>query len=216
MRCRRRAEPPGDVWRAGRLAAAVALAAVFLAGGVGVAAQGPTYELGRPPTADELQPPGAAIGPDGRGLPPGSGTAAEGALLYVARGCSGCHGPTGAEGPGPHLVGPRGAGNTHYDAAYEGGNWQGRGIANFMFAPQIWSWINQGMPLNQQGFLTADEVYSLTAYLLHRNGIVEEDDVLDAESLPRVRMPARGTFAYTPDHPAFAAWTPGMPRRRAR
>jgi cytochrome c len=84
-----------------------------------------------------------------------------------------------------------------------------------MFAPQIWSWINQGMPLNQ-GFLTADEVYSLTAYLLHRNGIIEEDDILDADSLPDVRMPARGTFAYTPDHPAFAEWTPGMPRRRVR
>ena len=198
------------------LAATMLLAAMLLAGGVAVAAQGLTYELGRPPTADERRPPGAAIGPDGRGLPPGSGTAAEGALLYVARGCSGCHGPTGIEGPGPHLAGPQGSGNPQYDAAYEGGNWRGRGIANFMFAPQIWSWISQGMPLNQQGFLTADEVYSLTAYLLHRNGIIEEDDILDADSLPHVRMPARGTFAYTPDHPAFAEWTPGMPRRRAR
>ena len=189
-------------------------AAIMLASAGSAAAQGPTYDLGRPATEDELSPAGAAIGPDGKGLPPGSGTAIEGALLYVARGCSQCHGPTGVEGPGPHLVGERGAGNPEYDAFYEGGNWQGRGIRNFMFATQIWSWINQGMPLNQQGFLTANEVYALTAYLLFRNGIIEEGDVLDATSLPLVRMPSRGTFAYTPDHPAYSEWTPNMPRTR--
>ena len=190
--------------------------AILVACGVTVAAQGSTYNLGRSPTEEELRPPGSAIGPDGRGLPPGSGTAAQGALLYVARGCSRCHGPTGEEGPGPHLVGERGAGSEEYDAAYEGGNWSGRGVTNFMFATQIWSWINQGMPLNQQGFLTADEVYSLTAYLLHRNGIIEEDDILDATSLPQVQMPSRGTYAYTPEHPAYSEWKPGMPRTRAR
>ena len=191
-------------------------AAIVVACVGAVAAQGQTYNLGRAPTEAELNPAGAAIGPDGRGLPAGSGTAAEGALLYVARGCSQCHGPTGAEGPGPHLVGERGSGNPEYDAFYEGGNWQGRGIRNFMFATQIWSWINQGMPLNRQGFLTADEVYALTAYLLHRNGIIEEDDILDATSLPRVQMPGRGAFAYTPDHPAYSEWKPGMPRTRVR
>ena len=193
------------------------LVAAFVLACVGAAAaQGPTYNLGRAPTEEELHPAGAAIGPEGHGLPAGSGTAAEGALLYVARGCSQCHGPTGVEGPGPHLVGERGSGNPEYDAFYEGGNWQGRGIRNFMFATQIWSWINQGMPLNQQGFLTANEVYALTAYLLHRNGIIEEDDVLDAASLPQVRMPSRDAFAYTPDHPAYSQWRPGMPRARGR
>lgn len=192
------------------------VAAVVVLACASAAAQGPTYNLGRAATEEELNPAGAAIGLDGQGLPPGSGTAAEGALLYVARGCSQCHGPTGVEGPGPHLVGERGSGNAEYDAFYEGGNWQGRGITNFMFAPQVWSWINQGMPLNQQGFLTADEVYALTAYLLHRNGIIEEDDVLDAASLPQVRMPGRGTFAYTPDHPAYSEWKPDMPRTRTR
>ena len=189
-------------------------AVLIVFGGCAVAAQGPTYKLGRPPTEAELRPPGAAIGSDGGGLPAGSGTAAQGAVLYIARNCSGCHGPTGAEGPGPHLVGPRGAGSAEYDAAYEGGNWTGRGITNFMFATQIWSWINQGMPLNQQGFLTADEVYGLTAYLLWRNGIIEEDDILDATSLPQVRMPGRDDFAYTPDHPAYSDWRPNMPRTR--
>ena len=107
---------------------------MVLACGAVAAAQAPTYKLGRPPTDKELQRPSAAIAPDGTGLPPGSGTAAQGGILYVARGCSVCHGPTGTEGPGPHLAGPhqgglRGTGS--FDALYEGGNWQGRGIKNF-------------------------------------------------------------------------------------
>ena len=115
------------------------VAAILMACAVAVAAQGPTYKLG--PSANRGRAPaaGGCDRPDGRGLPPGSGTAAQGALLYVARGCSVCHGPTGAEGPGPHLVGERAAGSEEYDAAYEGGNWSGRGMMNFMFATQIWS-----------------------------------------------------------------------------
>ena len=192
---------------------------LVLACGAAASAQGPTYGLGRTPSDAELHRPGAAISPDGDGLPAGSGDAARGALLYVARGCGVCHGPTGEEGPGPRLAGPhRGGlrGESNYDALYERGNWQGRGIRNFMFAPQIWSWINKAMPLNQAGFLTADEVYSLTAYLLFRNGIIEEGDVMDAQSLPQVRMPNRGAYAYTPDHPAFDRWEPGLPRTLAR
>ena len=69
-------------------------------------AQAPSYGLGRSPTENELNPPYATIGPEGQGLPPGSGTAAQGAVLYIGRGCSICHGPTGAEGPGPRLAGP--------------------------------------------------------------------------------------------------------------
>ena len=192
---------------------------MVLACGVVAAAQGPTYNLGRSPTEEELSPPGAAIGPDGEGLPPGSGTATQGAMLFVARGCSVCHGPTGTEGPGPHLAGPHSGGlrgEGIYDALYERGNWQGRGIRNFPFSPLIWSWINQAMPLNQQGFLTADEIYSLTAYMLYRNDIIEEGDVMDARSLPQVRMPNRDAFAYTPDHPAFSEWRPGMPRTQVK
>ena len=199
-----------------RTAGGLFCAAAVLACGVAAAAQGPTFNLGRAPTEEELHLPDRSIAPDGEGLPPGSGTAAQGAMLYIARGCAVCHGPTGTEGPGPHLAGPRGAGNAAYDAVYEGGNWQGRGISNFFFAPMIWSWINKAMPLNRQGYLTADEVYSLTAYVLFRNGIIEEGDVMDASSLPRVRMPNRDAYAYTPDHPAISDWTPAMPRAHAR
>ena len=204
----------------------VVIVMMTLACGHAAAAQGPTYNLGRPPTDEELFRPDAVIGPDGDGLPPGSGTAAEGEMLYVARGCGACHGPTGTEGPGPRLAGPHEGGTRgtgRYDALYGigsrlgyRGNWQGRGIRNFPFAPVIWSQINSSMPLNQAGFLTADEVYSLTAYLLYVNEIIEEDLVLDATSLPQVQMPNRDRFVYTPDHPAFSEWTPRMPRTRVR
>ena len=187
--------------------------AMVLAYGVAAVAQGPTFKLGRTPTERELRPTDAAIGPDGKGLPPGSGTAKAGATIYVARGCAKCHGPTGTEGPGPRLLGPPG-GNTP------------RGIASNPFAPLIWSYINQMMPLDLQHehvslrrfsnsrwttsptpcCLSPDEVYSLTAYLLYRGGIIQEGDVMDADSLPQVRMPNRDSYAAPP----FSEWKPGL------
>ena len=168
-------------------------------------AQGPTYGLGRTPSAAELHPWDAAIGPNGEGLPPGSGTAQHGATVYALRRCGVCHGPTGAEGPAPRLVGPLHA------ESYPGGlsgfgafNFPGRGIANFPFAPLIWSFINKAMPLNQRGYLTPDEVYSLTAYVLHLNGIVGETDVMDARALREIRMPNRDGYVTPPE------WKPGM------
>ena len=189
--------------------------ALILAPGVAVA-QGPTFNLGTTPTEEELQPADAAIGPDGEGLPQGQGTAKEGALTYRARGCGKCHGSTGTEGPGPELVGPQG----EFD-----------GIASYPFATMIWSYINQMMPLDLQmqhaklGFvagrrpsiggilyepccLKPDEVYALTAYLLYRNGIISEDDVMDADSMPSVPMPLRDSYLPPPflDTP----WEPGL------
>jgi cytochrome c len=186
--------------------------AMMLTFGASAAAQGPTFKLGRTPTGAELRPADAAVGPDGKDLPPGRGTAKEGAMIYIARGCAGCHGPTGTEGPAARLIGPPGGDS---------------GIASHPFAPLIWSYINQMMPLDSQlkavlfrdvpgklaltrdpapCCLASDEVYSLTAYLLYRSGIVKEDDVMNADSLPQVRMPKRDS--YVP--PPFSEWKPGM------
>ena len=74
------------------------------------------------------------------------------------------------------------------------------------YATTVWDYINRGMPLNREGTLTADEVYALTALLLYWNGIVSENQVLDALSLPQVQMPNRDAWAPLPD------WKPGMPR----
>jgi hypothetical protein len=74
------------------------------------------------------------------------------------------------------------------------------------FATVMWDYINRGMPLGGEGTLTPDEVYALTAFLLYKNDVIEEDEVLDAQSLPKIEMPNRNGFALPPD------WKPGMPR----
>ncbi len=197
------------------------VAAMILVCGGAVAAQEPTYNLGRTPTEDELHPADAAIGPDGEGLPRGRGTAKEGAIVWLARGCASCHGSTGREGPGPRLL-----------ERTPGGRYPKIADLQHPFAPLIWSYINQMMPLDAQHehvdmrrfsssvwtkepapcCLTPDEVYSLTAYLLFRSGIIEEDAVMDAESLPAVRMPNRDS--YVP--PPFSEWKPGMRQRQVK
>ncbi len=73
------------------------------------------------------------------------------------------------------------------------------------FATVIWDYINRAMPLYQEGTLNPDDVYALTAFLLNKNGVIGEDDVLDAQSLPQVKMPNRDGYS-APD------WKPGKPR----
>ena len=189
-----------------RCSAALVAVAILVCGAV-ASAQGPTYGLGRTPTEEEMNPWDAAIGIDGEGLPRGEGTAEEGAVVYMTRSCANCHGPTGVEGPAPPLVGPpRSFPYPSSTGGYPGNTWSGRGISNFPFAPLIWSFINKAMPLKQRGYLKPDEIYSLTAYLLHRNGIIGETDVMNETTLPEVQMPNRG--GYVP--PPFKEWKPGM------
>jgi cytochrome c len=74
------------------------------------------------------------------------------------------------------------------------------------FATTIWDYINRGMPLGKEGTLAPNEVYALTAFLLYRNDVIKEDEVMDAQSLPRVKMPNRTGFALP------AEWKRGTPR----
>ena len=145
------------------------------ASGPALLAQMPTYQLGRAPTPEEIRAADDVIGPMGRELLPGRGSAREGAALY-ARKCAFCHGAEGQGGGGfPRLVG----GTLH------------------PFATTYWSIINNSMPRAlptaalRDGTLTPDEVYALTAFILFKNNIIREDEVMSAETLPRVRMPRR-------------------------
>jgi S-disulfanyl-L-cysteine oxidoreductase SoxD len=150
-------------------------------------AQAPDYpNVGRAPTDEEVRAWNIAIGPEGKELPAGSGTAKDGAKIFAAK-CAVCHGPT-AEGTqqGPRLVGGQGTLNTLQPVRTIGSYWP--------FATTVWDYINRAMPRNNEGSLHPDEVYSLTAFVLFRNGIVQETDVLDAKSLPKVRMPNRDGF----------------------
>ena len=153
----------------------------------GALAQVPSYQnLGRTPTPEEIRAWDISIGPAGKELPPGSGTAKEGAAIY-GRKCAACHGPAleGGNG-GPALVGGQGTLTTLRIERTVGSYWP--------FATTIWDYINRGMPVTQRGSLSANEVYALTAFLLHKNGIIQESDVMNAKSLPEVRMPNRNNF----------------------
>src|SRR6476659_6628772 len=176
----------------------IAFAFALLIGGSALA-QGPTYRVGRTPTAEEIRARDISIGPTGEELPPGKGSAKEGALAYRAKGCAGCHGATGIGGSAPILK-SRDPANPDVWA-------RGRILPlRAPFATTVWDYINRGMPLNREGTLTPDEVYALTAYLLFLNDVIPEDQVLDQQNLATVKMPLGNKYASLPD------WKPRTPR----
>ena len=155
--------------------ALVCLASVAVADGPG---------LGKPMTAAELAAWDINILPDGRGLPPGSGAPAQGARIYAEK-CVACHGESGKGGPNSALVG--GTPLTSMETV--------KTIANFWpYATTIFDYVRRAMPWQQPKTLTNDEVYALTAYLLALNKLIGENDAVNAETLPRVRMPNRDGF----------------------
>jgi S-disulfanyl-L-cysteine oxidoreductase SoxD len=172
------------LWRAAGIVALLAMAGIWPA-----AAQLPTYGVGRPPTAEEVRAWDLTIRPDGQGLPPGSGTAALGQAVYAER-CAACHGETGEDPKYSRLVGGHGTLATAQPIRTIGSFWQ--------YAPTLWSYIRRAQPYDQPGSLTPDQVYAVTAYLLHRNGIIGEPDVMDATTLPLVKMPNRDGFVPDP------------------
>ena len=174
------------------------LALVWLMG-VCAQAQSPTYGVGRTPTAEEVRALDISIGPTGAELPPGKGTAKEGAQVYRAKGCAGCHGAAGMGGTAPDLKSK--------DPANPDVWARGRILPiRAPFATTVWDYINRAMPLNREGTLTADEVYALTAFLLYINDVIPQDETLDAQSLPKVKMPIGDKYASLPD------WKPRTPR----
>ena len=169
--------------------------------------QSPTYGVGRTPTAEEIRDWDIAISPTGKELPSGHGTAKEGAALYVQKGCGGCHGTTGSGGHAPTLIRrkdpPPGSSAMCLAPCVNDSNTMS---IHSPFATVIWDYINRGMPLGEEGSLAPNEVYALTAFLLYKNDVIKEDEVMDAQSLPKVKMPNREGFALPP------AWKHGTSR----
>jgi len=176
-----------------RFSACVLLLAGVLCGSSVLAQSSPKYGLGRAPTAEEMRAWDISIGPDGAELPQGRGSAKEGALLFQNKGCAGCHGKTGTGGAAPELKAkPAGANVDTWD--------RGRVLpVRSPFATTVWDYINRGMPLGREGTLTPDEVYALTAFLFYINDVIPEDMVLDAQNLPKVKMPIGEEYAALPD-----------------
>jgi cytochrome c len=175
---------------AGLLTAAFALSV-----SVTVLAQGPTYKFGSTPSEAEIKARDNAISPDGSELPPGSGTVVQGADVYAKK-CLACHGPNGT-------------GTRLHRGLVPLGNAKPVKIEGSLvpYATTLWDFINRAMPWATPGTLTPNEVYAVTAYVLFINDVIKENDVVNATTLPKVKMPNRDNFL-----PIELDWKPGQKR----
>ena len=153
--------------------------------GTGAAWPGERYGIGRPATQAEIAGWDIDVSPDGTGLPAGQGSVREGADIYAQR-CAACHGAHGEGRPMSRLVGGIG---TIFSARPQ------KTVGSFWpYATTLFDYIRRAMPFDAPKSLGADQVYAASAYILYLNGIVGEDAVMDAATLPKVRMPNRDGF----------------------
>jgi len=142
--------------------------------------------LGKPISAEDLASWDISIGPDGAGLPPGSGTVKDGGATFAAK-CQPCHGAKGAGTPNDRLVGGQGS--------LPGDKAPVKTVGSFWpYATTLFDYIRRAMPLPESKSLTSDEVYGVVAYLLNLNGVVPDDATMNAQTLPKVTMPNREGF----------------------
>jgi len=165
------------------IAAAACLTAVWLR--IAVAQDGP--DLGVLATPEEIAGWDLSVSPDGTGLPPGSGTPSAGAAVFAVK-CAACHGAQGQGTLNDRLVGGQGSLTSDNPVKTIGSYWP--------YATTIFDYVRRAMPYVQPHSLTDEEAYALTAHLLHLNGIIGPDDVIDAKTLPAIRMPNRDNFVW--------------------
>jgi S-disulfanyl-L-cysteine oxidoreductase SoxD len=167
-----------------RLAAIAGMTVTLLAASPAIAAEGPG--LGQAIAPADLAPWDISVGPDGVGLPPGRGTAAQGEAVYAAK-CQACHGEKGAGKPNDALVGGAGTIASDRPAVKTVGSY-------WPYATTLLDYVRRAMPWNETKSLSNDELYAVSAYILHLNGVIAATDVIDAQSLPKVQMPNRDGF----------------------
>ena len=171
--------------RAGCLITVAVLALCSLMLTATAIAQSPGYGIGRSPTADEIKAWSISAFPDGKGLPASSGTAVQGKDVYERR-CAECHGNDGEGGDHGPLVGGQGSLKTPKPLKTVVSYWP--------YATTLWDYTNRSMPFDTPGVLSNDQLYAVVAYVLFLGGIVGENDVMDAKTLPEVKMPNRDGF----------------------
>ena len=163
---------------------AAAPAALFALASPAFAQQSPN--LGKPISAEDLAAWDISVGPDGAGLPPGSGTVKQGEAVFMAK-CQACHGEKGAGTPNDRLVGGQGS--------LPGDKPPIKTVGSYWpYATTLFDYIRRAMPFNESKSLTSDEVYGVVAYLLNLNGVIPESETMNAQSLPKVTMPNREGF----------------------
>jgi S-disulfanyl-L-cysteine oxidoreductase SoxD len=160
-----------------------ALALVLAIGGSAAATEPPS--LGKPIAEADIVAWNIDVLPDGTGLPPGSGTAAQGAPIYAAK-CSACHGDNGVKPPPGYapMVGP-----SRFDRIDTP-----KTVPYYKYATTLFDVTRRSMPFPMPRTLTNDELYAVTAYILALNKIIGENEVMDAKTLPAVKMPNRDNF----------------------
>ena len=169
---------------------ALAVATVFVMASPAFAE---TPHFGQPITPADVAPWDISIGPDGAGLPPGRGSAKDGEAVYAAQ-CQACHGEKGAGKPNDTLVGGMGS--------LAPGKAPVKTVGSYWpYATTLFDYVRRAMPFQESQSLTGDELYAVSAYILHLNGIIGANDALDAQSLPRIRMPNRDGFVPFPRNP---------------
>ncbi|HEX5632142.1 MAG TPA: cytochrome c [Gemmatimonadales bacterium] len=150
-----------------------------------------TFGLGRRATEADIRPWDIDVNPTGATLPKGRGTYAAGQALFAAQ-CASCH---GAKGEGMHPAYPRLVGAEPRDFSFADDPAKARTIGNYWpYATTLFDYLNRAMPLTAPGSLTPDQVYALVAYLLAENEVIGRDAVMDATTLPAVKMPGRDHF----------------------
>jgi cytochrome c len=165
--------------------AIIAASMVFAAAAAYAATPAPP-KLGRPATPDEIARIDISIPPDGKGLPAGSGSVAQGAAVFAQK-CAVCHGANAEGTPsGDRLVGGIGSLNSPNPVKTVSSYWP--------YATTVFDYVRRTMPWNQPKTLTSDETYAVVAYVLNLNGIVKDGEVLNKDTLPKVRMPNRDGF----------------------
>lgn len=161
----------------------LATALVFVAGTASAAVETPM--LGKPISPADLAPWSLNVGPDGASLPPGKGSAKEGKQIFIDK-CAGCHGLEGQGQPADRLVGGQGTLTTDAPVKTVGSYWP--------YATTLFDFVRRAMPLNEPQTLTSDEIYAVSAFILSANGIIKPGEVMNAKSLPKVKMPNQGNF----------------------
>jgi cytochrome c len=161
--------------------------------------------VGQPLGQAEIQAFDHMIGPEGKELPVGHGTAKEGADIFAKR-CEVCHGKNGENGITHHLV--AGQPGKPFKGPFYGV--EKDGPSYFPYPTIAWDYINRAMPASNPGSLKPNEVYSLVAFLYYRNGIIKEADEMNEKTLPKVEMPNKNGFVpakpvYPPD-PKWPSW----------
>jgi cytochrome c len=148
------------------------------------------YGIGRAATPAEIAGWNIDVGGnDGANLPAGSGTVQRGQTVFAER-CASCHGDKGQGGIGDRLVGGQGTLASPKPVKTVGSYWP--------YAPTLFDYIRRAMPMNAPQSLSDTDVYAVSAYVLHLNGLLPADATLDARSLSAIRMPNRDKFVGDP------------------